>query len=299
MPQPGSNPSLVLVGTLLFILLSGCTSTAKSTVAQDPIPTPTEEAGVIAGVLVNEEILPIAQATVRALGTNLTATTNEVGAFTLDEVPPGDNTLSFEAPGYAPKKVTLRVDPGTVTNTKVTLKAIASNKPYLLETYEFAAFSYYAYNLTNPATGEVLAWESYQVGNVRDQFRFRFDRTWTELFLELDWTPSTPFADQMGLRVGLPVGKSGTPPTFPIRYEVNGTSPLPWRFSNDEYAAERRSDTALMPYPDSEMILGEVRPAPSAGMPIGVSFMQTVTVYGTASYNAPLPEDYSRANQGD
>ncbi len=299
MPQPGPYPSLVLVGTLLMLVLSGCTSTAKSTSVQSVIPTPTEQAGVIAGVLVNEEILPITQAQVGLLGTNLTATTNDVGAFTLDNVPPGDQTLSFEAPGYAPKKVTLRVEPGAVTHTKVTLRAIASNKPYLLETYEFAAFSYYAYNITNPTTGESLAWESYQVGNIRDQFRFRFDRTWTNLFLELDWTPSTPLADQMSLRVALPVGKSGTPPTFPIRYTIDGPSPLPWIFTSDQYHVERRNDPALMPYPDSEMILGEVRPATSAGMPVGISFMQTVTVYGTASYNAPLPPDYSRANQGD
>lgn len=299
MPQHGSSPSLVLVGTLLILILSGCISTAKSTTLQTAIPTPTEEAGVIAGVLVNEEMLPITQANVRLLGTNLTATTNDVGAFNFDNVPPGDQTLAVEAPGYAPKKVTLRVEPGAVAHTKVTLKAVASNKPYLLETYEFAAFSYYAYNITNPATGENVAWESYQIGNIRDQFRFRFDRTWTELFLELDWTPSTPFADQLSLRVGLPVGKSGTPPTFPIRYNVDGPSPLPWLFTSDQYNTERRNDPALMPYADSEMILGEVRPATSADLPIGFSFMQTVNVYGTASYNAPLPPDYSRANQGD
>lgn len=134
-PQP-----LLALTTVALFLLAGCTSGQSSDVAppssEAPIGTVsaeggTESSGSIRGVVTNDELLPIANATVGIVEANLEVTTTEAGAFEFLQVPFGKYTVVFQALGYESKSLGAKTDELNVTaDLKVTLVALVIVESY-------------------------------------------------------------------------------------------------------------------------------------------------------------------------
>lgn len=122
---------------IVVVLFSGCAGTAVKPVgvgsSSAPIPTADGETGSITGVVVDDEARPIPNAQVGILSTTILAQTDARGAFTLNGLRPGSQSLFAQALGYAAAGRKVEVRAGEVTYSNFTLTPIAvESAPYVL-----------------------------------------------------------------------------------------------------------------------------------------------------------------------
>jgi Carboxypeptidase regulatory-like domain len=131
----------------LAILLAGCSqgpaAPAEIIVESKPIEEVTSDTpvqavftpspksrGHIAGVVVDEAIRPIENATVRLPGLDLERPTDRDGSFGFVDLHPGPYYVLIEREGYYAAEATVEVAADEFTRVKVVLKAIPPPDPY-------------------------------------------------------------------------------------------------------------------------------------------------------------------------
>lgn len=97
--------------TLILSLITVCSSFAQNSVIQGRIMADNE---------------PLAYATVGIVGTRLGTTANDRGYYEIKNVPPGTAEISASFLGYATKKTTITLLPGTTTTLNFTLQESTS-----------------------------------------------------------------------------------------------------------------------------------------------------------------------------
>ncbi|MEA3165552.1 MAG: Carboxypeptidase regulatory-like domain [Thermoplasmata archaeon] len=128
-----------------------------------------EGRGHLAGVVVDEAIRPIRNATVRLPGPGLTARTGRDGSFGFVDLMVAPYRMEVNATGYRDAATIVQVDDGEFTRAKVILSAIPAPKPYhlVLEFQGFAELS------GNPLVASPFACDTcrFEFGVERDGLR--------------------------------------------------------------------------------------------------------------------------------
>ena len=127
-----------LVVVLVANVFAGCISEAESTsegATQGGPATFDDVSGAIEGTVTDTELQPIVGALVGILRSDLiqedlTAVTDEMGAFSFSNVPPGQHTLAASGLGFASASRSIDVEAGTVISASIILDKLASVAPY-------------------------------------------------------------------------------------------------------------------------------------------------------------------------
>lgn len=133
------------IGLILLLLVSGCFGGSDSgPAATTPAPEGpqvfaefTQDTGAIEGAVVDESILPVANATVNLTKASSqseildTATTDEEGRFAFSLLDPGAYRVATQARGFAKAFSLVTVEAGTATSVQVIVGAVASEEPYV------------------------------------------------------------------------------------------------------------------------------------------------------------------------
>lgn len=123
---------LLLALGFVTLALAGC--------SEDPAPSEddgeglsvdenlraTETTGVIRGVIVDEAVMPIADATVRIVGTEAETMSDEEGAFGFDGLEPGTYFLEAAKRGFNGTQVSTQVEAGVARPDAVVVRLIAN-----------------------------------------------------------------------------------------------------------------------------------------------------------------------------
>ncbi len=115
------NP-VVALALVLAILLSGCSQdSAGGEHSPPPVTAVTPDLADVRGVVVDEAVRPVANATVELAGHGLNTTTDSQGVFHFDRLPPGLATVRASAPGFLASQATVDLVGGKVAAVKVLL----------------------------------------------------------------------------------------------------------------------------------------------------------------------------------
>jgi hypothetical protein len=140
------RPGFVVL-LLTVTLLAGCAGKKADNKAPEVIPQAFEDVkvtattGAIRGLVVDEAIRPVSNATVKLMATNATRRSDNQGAFVFTDLAAGDYFLSITKPGFLAVQASASVQAGVSDPpiTKVLLKADASTQPFN-ELFHWSAF---------------------------------------------------------------------------------------------------------------------------------------------------------------
>lgn len=185
---------LVLTATVLSLVLSGCLGQGDGVDSDGTgasLPTGSTARGRLEGHVTDDELVPISGANVTIEGTGLAATTDGEGAFTVDGVPPGNQTVEAVKEGYEPARHFVDVRPGSTAQAEVRLTILPSYAPHN-RTLVFDGHYDCAHEI--PIwTGDCMI--LYQAATnqsdpyTTEKFQFRFDvnARWQSFVMELAW----------------------------------------------------------------------------------------------------------------
>ncbi|HUR26110.1 MAG TPA: carboxypeptidase-like regulatory domain-containing protein [Candidatus Thermoplasmatota archaeon] len=128
--------SLLAIPLLLLVALSGCSGGSPDPLEDAGGDAPeldvTETTGGIRGIVVDQSIVPVAEAKVVLSGGRNT-TTDPDGLFTFTALQPGDYFVSVSKPGYAAVQQSAQVEAGVADPpiVKVLLTRLTTAQPYL------------------------------------------------------------------------------------------------------------------------------------------------------------------------
>lgn len=183
-----------------------------------------QPAGIVSGTVTAGSKLPVADARVRLLGTDLTAVTRVDGVFHVVQVPAGRQTLEVRMVGYTPQIMPVDVLAGATLHVSLVLEPLA------LETVSVTAEGTFS-----PGMGGFN--ERRAKGNgrffTREQIEKMQARQVTDVLRRVPGmqiqTGSGTYGGMQTAQTGRNVGSSGSR-TCPVAYYVNGT---PFPLSND------------------------------------------------------------------
>lgn len=128
----------------LLVLWAGCTSASSETqlaAPEDDVipvgPLVSDTEGGVVGVVLDEGLAPIVNATVSVSDTSkdsdvlVSVATDAAGAFTVGPFAPQTYRLTIEAPGFAVASQLVQVAAGELSRVTITMGAVASKQPYI------------------------------------------------------------------------------------------------------------------------------------------------------------------------
>lgn len=120
---------------IVILILAGCAAPPPapkgSTGTSAPIPTATDETGSISGVVVDEERLPIADASVGLMPSRQETRTDALGRYTFNLLTPGQHSVFATRLGFDQAAASVKVEAGQVKWVNMTLKTQAvAKEPY-------------------------------------------------------------------------------------------------------------------------------------------------------------------------
>lgn len=180
--------------------------------------------GIVNGTVTTTGTMPVAQARVRLVGSDVATFTSIDGAFHIAAVPPGRQGLEVRRVGYTPKIVTVDVSPGAVMNLTLVLD------PLTLETVKVTADANFS-----PGMGGFEERRARGNGRyfVREEIEKMQARQLTDVLRRVPGmriqTGSGTFGGSQTAQSGRNAGSSGSR-TCPMAYYVNG---VPFQLSND------------------------------------------------------------------
>ena len=138
--------SLAALAVLLGVALAGCSGGAPAddapAVGPDVVIDEGSSLGAIAGVVVDEAIRPIGNATMSLTGLGAAGrntTTDEGGQFVFEDLEPGTYFLHGNATRYVGLQTSAQVTAGEVARVRMLLTRLTSAEPYH-QTYHFQGF---------------------------------------------------------------------------------------------------------------------------------------------------------------
>jgi len=217
-------------------------------------PTPDDIRGAVSGVVVDDGIFPVANATVTVRGRGWTDTSDAQGRFSFLEEPPGLYTLVAHADGHADGIATVNIHSGEVTKAILLVPRLPSRAPYHV-TWAFDKARTVEGWLATGVPADLAA----------------FDAPPATVVVESVWDPLT-WVDERALQynvtgAGHPeVGGQAGDGANPLRVAIDGKDLAP-----NEYAVR------VLAYPNAFAVPIEVR---------GRTFV-------TLFYGAPAPDGWS------
>jgi hypothetical protein len=131
------RPGFVVL-LLTVTLLAGCAGKKADNKAPEVIPQAFEDVkvtattGAIRGIVVDDAIRPVSNATIKLMATNTTRKSDNQGAFVFTDLAAGDYFISVTKKGYLSVQASATVQAGVASPsiTKVQLKIDAANQPF-------------------------------------------------------------------------------------------------------------------------------------------------------------------------
>ncbi len=120
----------LLVG---LALLAGCLGASEDDDLLMQRAEVTDDQGGVEGIITNEAVEAVQDATVRLQGTSQETQTAGDGSFALSLISPGDYTLLIEADGYIPAERSITIAPGDITFLDIVLTSTPSTEAYTVE----------------------------------------------------------------------------------------------------------------------------------------------------------------------
>jgi len=198
----------------LAVLMAGCTSGGSG---KQPAEAPLEDGGLlvlpdgraIAGVVTDTAFVPIANAVVRVLETELNGTTDADGFFAILGVEPGPHQVVAEAAGFRPRQQAVQVGEDRTARVVLLLEALPTVEPHIQGPVQFNGNIQCAMSL-----GLVMSCTNDP--NHRAAGRFLFQEHPQALLVEVTWSPQSGFELTPGSGVGLAGGL-----TFQFNWETD------------------------------------------------------------------------------
>jgi len=200
---------------LLAVLFAGTLFTAELA---------SQSGGIVSGTVTAANKIPVAQARVRLVGTDLAAVTRVDGAFQVAQVPAGRQTLEVRMVGYTPKLMPVDIAAGATLHVSLVLD------PILLETVKVTADAAFS-----PGMGGFDERRARGMGRffTRGDIERMSARQITDVLRRVPGmqiqTGSGAFGGSQTAQTGRTVGSSGSR-TCPMAYYVNG---VPFALSHD------------------------------------------------------------------
>jgi len=272
-----------LAATLLVVLLAGCGQNpddASTTTA----PAPSEP--LLHGVVLDEAIRPVANATVRVQETNATSTTGADGMYRFDALPT-DRAIVLVATkdGYLPNARQITLVPGTPMRMNFTLEAV----PVKVPRHQVLPFNgLVGCQLATEVSGQNRTVEC--AGGTPEETRWDFpvEPDLAGVVLEINWEPTTPAAETLGARLET----TGLGASNAVLSEVVGPSPLrmvvPQITAERYYAAGGLMRLTVYAQPDND--------ANEAGAGAALAFQQDYRAFASLFYVAPPDPTYTVYN---
>jgi hypothetical protein len=190
--RSGFLAALVGIG----LLLAGCSgsetkASPSNTISAEP-PAPTADTGTIAGLVTNEEGLPVAGVTVAIIESQNQTESDAGGAFVFNDLMPGTYKLVTDSVGFESAARAAEVKANEVTEVKFSLKSImVAPEPFAL------TVPYTGMIQCSVTTGYAIYPCKGVTGQDKVAFDFFHDQNYTlaEMILELTWKPNS---DVMG-----------------------------------------------------------------------------------------------------
>ena len=287
--------------TLAALTVAGC-SGGGGRKADDPTEElgleATDTTGVIRGVVVDEGIRPLAGVTIALRATQLTATTNEEGAFGFEDLEPGTYFLEASKAGFKAVQQSTEVEAG-VSQPPIVRVLLAAD-PTSLPSYEVFHFQGYleCSLLTGPffwpcqnyATGE-------NIGNENSYAEYQVAGNLTYLHVSMVWEPTQAFGRNLYFNV------LDNYDEYQVAVFNGGPSPL---FGNANASAIAQTDINEQGYfafeaaSDGEQAEVPDNPVTGPGsIGAGASLRQAFDAFIVAFYGFEPPAGYSYLEHGE
>lgn len=225
---------------LALLVLSGCTSKSQPQTTESsptaPAPEVNASQGSIAGLVTDDQIVPLVGVQAGILNLGLEARSDKDGRFTFNNLDPGTYAVAFNKFGYQAKAQNVAVSAGVVANLNVMLAPIPTQAPHYV-TYDQSgvlkcSFRWYPgaptaglLGLPPTVTGLAACGVNPVNSTIGDKFLLHFvtDPGPQELLLEMDWVSTQAFGK--GLSTVLEV--DGQPNNLKATYgNAVGVSPI-------------------------------------------------------------------------
>lgn len=135
---PSTTASVGLAVALLAVLLSGCSGDSEEPVEVEVAPgqvitvseAPKPTHGIVSGIVGDDALYPLANATIWVLSLNLSAQTDANGRFAIVNVPAGIYILEGSKKDHSTVQTTVDVQPGGTARAVLLLTRLPSSDPY-------------------------------------------------------------------------------------------------------------------------------------------------------------------------
>lgn len=298
---------------LLFLLLlaaglAGCAEEGAAPEEQtsedfdDVEVTVTDTTGAIRGVVVNDAIVPVAEATIELGQGDATTKTDAQGRFSFSDLDPGTYFLTITKPVHEPAQTSVVVEAGVEEPpiVKVQLNRLFTETPYM-ETVNYRGFVGCAYNMFISSTcvndytridptGTCNGGCAPFVTGVVDQREYQSEvgRGWQTIIWEMAWESSAAgTAEEMQITVSFKERQGAS------HWYTSKSSPQPFRLQCDvdTICPEQQdgADGEPMIDPEGQDNLWNMISAGDSN----VALQQDIEIFQSNFYFAPPPEGWS------
>jgi len=284
-----------LVASLgLMLALAGCAGGSAKEIPPPPTAGPAtfdEATGAIEGLIINEENLPLAGASVGILELPETLTVSDVaGAFTINNIAPGTYTLSAAALGYGSDGKRVDIVTGEITTVTIVLAAVALEEAFIQTDIEKGRFEV-AFRIMPEVGGYAFG------GDTVHEFKTD-DRTDAigGLLFEMTWQNTQALAGGMRLRAEV-LGEANI---ADYTFCVIDSRPPGRCDGTDNVTKILENGHEDCPPEECNIQWRGFTSTQYSGLPVdfGIMVDQEYTVYSTIFYRSPLPEGYSGMPDG-
>ncbi|MHB1260897.1 MAG: carboxypeptidase regulatory-like domain-containing protein [Thermoplasmatota archaeon] len=262
--------ALGLLALLLAAALSGCSGGTQEPVAVEVAPgqtitvseAPKPTHGIVSGIVGDDALYPLPNATVWVLSLNLSAQTDSNGRFAIVNVPAGVYILEGSKKDHATVQTTVDIIPGETARAVLLLQRIPSTDPYHV-TFQQEAFVEFN------AAGFVTSTDNTTLSFDRDPSRLVtlvVESTWEGIIQSTEEEPLSYDIQEVGLR-SIVTGRANNPFFFHL-------------------------DARILP-PDHDQFLFTVEPGI---LEPTIMVEAHGRLYATLFYNEPAPPGWSILN---
>jgi hypothetical protein len=247
--------------------------------------------GVIRGLVVDNAIVPIADATVAITGQDMTTTTNENGAFLFSGLEAGNYFLKITKPGYGSVQQNVAVVAGVEKPaiTRVLIEQIPGSEP-VVDALAWSGFlgcsmRYFIEGRTCPGADTIWTNHAFIVD-------YELEKVPTYVVSEMRWENSQTLGGEMSYNIRRDDTSSDTT-------DIEGTSPL--SLTVDEQMA---TDAGFGVDSPLRIIvftahLQETEPPAGGLWGLGMQIDQRFDTYTHVFYNYAPPEDWRFISDGE
>lgn len=285
--------AVLLALTFAAISLAGCSGGDGDAASTDGPSGPADlddTKGTVVGLVQDEELSPVANATVAIVEAGVETTTDASGTFRLTNVPEGAHTLFVQKLGFESIGKTVAVVAGGTAEITITLERLPTQEPYH-EVFQQTKKVDWGVRVV-PAVGGLAggdqSWD-YETSDRTDVMQ--------DMFIEMEWEGTQALAGGMRLRVEVDGEANNLDYTFCV---LEGDSPLTCLtgVSASENNITKIIDNDHSDCPADDTCEIQWRGFTGTGntgqdADFGVMVDQEFTVYTTHFYYGAMPEGFS------